>query len=579
MKIELTPSLTQKLLESFPRYAQAFWKVSPKIGRPIPFRLNNPQRICWREMAKQRKAGRPVRQKWLKYRQGGISTFACAVMQHGAMTDVGCVSLSVADKQDLPRQWIRRALNWLEQTPESVRPVVSAASQLELYFAALGSRYYIGSAEGKTPGMGYTIRRFHASEVAMWLHPIDVLDDLMPAIPHDPDTWVIFESTGEMVGDYWHNAWWASRRGEDDYTALFLPWFVHEDYKEPADALGGLTAREKDLVAVAGQWAKDFPEHAAMIGFDGLTDEQLMWRRMSLNGVPFLGDEDAWACKYPSTPEEAFLAGGRQLFTPDQVVEAMRTLREPVWRGNIVPGKNPLHFSLDENASGFMLVWEDPDPRYHYAIGADCQWGEREKSDFDVAYVECLETGKVCARARGHFPLPTWGRVLAAMGYHYNTAPLAPERNARAATALMPLLLGNVGDWRYPNVWVRTDDVAMKGHRPQDYGWLTTDQSKGEIVQYAQSATLRGDFDWCDELAVQEMQSFVVRDDGTWGSPEGANDDCVMARMITGYVAHKLRGTTELHSEPQRIVYRMPTLRERVAAMIFADEDEGEDEW
>jgi len=559
----LSPADAKLLLrhiEDFPSYAEMHWKIQPKVGVSVPFRLNNLQKISWYEIQKQRKAGKPVRCKQLKFRQGGMSTFDCGLMQHGAQTENGCVSLSVADKADLPAQWIRRARQWHEQTPEPLRPKLESASQLELYSRELNSRYYIGSAEGKTPGMGYTIRRFHGSEIANWLHPGDVLDDLMPAIPHHPSTWVIFESTGELVGDYWHKSWWSSRRGEDDYVALFLPWFIHEEYVADASLMMRPTPREEAIVALGEQWAKDNPEHAGLIGFKGVSRENLAWRRITLLGEPFYADDDAWACKYPSTPEEAFQSGGRQEFKSHELAKVGKTVRPPVWKGEIVSAANPAEFKLVGTDAGHLWIWDhDPSkgelPKGMFALGADVQWGTKGpgKNDYNAAYTENIRTGQVGMGLRGQWHMGIYAKMLASLGYYYNQAVLAPERNSEAAEGVVLPMLGLAGnDWKYPNLFVRARQTAFGGLSVKDYGWLTDGHTKPELIAHVHEAIDKGCFDGCHERVVAEMHTYIIDEQLRWGAASGCFDDCFMARAITSRVAFYERMRGALDQDPAK---------------------------
>lgn len=545
----------------YPDYASQWWTVQPKVGNPVPFRFNAIQRIAWHEIDKQRRAKKPIRQKHLKFRQGGDSTFCCGLMQYATQTNIGWYSLSIADKKDLPRQWIRRARQWEVELPLPLRHHLKAASDLELYFDRINSRYYIDSEGGTTPGMGYTIRGLHCSEVAKWMHPGDILDDLMEAVPWHPETIVIFESTGEMVGDYWYGSWWASHRGEDDYAAVFLPWFVHEEYRAPADDILELTSRERDLFQIAAQWVKDHPDHAAIANFDGLTNEHIAWRRVKLPGEPFYGDQDAFACKYPATPEEAFLAGGRAVFSQEEIAKARATIREPLWRGEILPRPNPAEFQLLASDGGGLLVWDHdprkgqlPDPKWHYAIGADCQWGVSDLADYDAAYVERIETGEVCARLWGRWDMAVWAATLASLGHYYKSvdgpATLAPERNTAAGIGVIRPLLGlSVANWSYPNVWIRNRTKRYGVLAPEDYGWYTDKHTKMELMLDAHEllASPRG-MDFVDDGAVEEMAMFVRNRKGDFTAPEGSHDDRIMARMITAKVAHSC--LAELASRP-----------------------------
>ena len=545
-------------LRDFRRYCPAFWRIHDKLGQEVAFRPNPAQRRVLDLIDGQRKARKPVRIRVLKARQEGISTLCTALNLHGIMTHTGYGALSIADKQILPQQWIRRCHKWYDQVPTPVRPHAAATNAIEIYLDKLGSRYYIGSAEGTTPGMGDTLQSIHCSEIASWPDPDSVLSDLLPALPPGPQTMVIQESTGRSVGDWWYQRYYEAKRGETEYQAIFLPWFIQDEY------------RREDLVADIIDLT---PYEQALVKL-GCDKAQLAWRRFQIR-TEFHGNENAFANQFPALEEEAFLSMGLNVFMPNEVAIAKKTIREPIGRFNLDIGSNPTDYKLVPNESGNVLIWEHPDPRYHYVLGADCQWGTADSADYDSLHVECLETRKVCCKAKDRLPMYRWGKMMAALGHYYNTCPIAPERNAVSANNLMPLLLGNLAEWHYPNVWIRSNDVKLRGYRPEDYGWYTDKHTKGEIIEYAHSATIAERFDWCDADAVEQMTAYVMDPTKlTFGAPEGQHDDDLMSRMITAYVAHRERTRTTLYFKPEPVIYVPTTMADRIRRIEEPDEDD-----
>ncbi len=520
------------------------WDVGSKTEGPVVFRPTAAQRIVRAERRRLQKAFKAVLLKILKARQQGISTDACAYVQHCCMTRRGHVGLSIADKLDLPKVWLRRAIHWHRQTPERMRPHLKLGNAIEMYYDNLDSRYHIASQAGQTPGMGETIHRLHCSEVANWRDHEKVLSDLMPAVPKNaPNTSIEFESTGEMVGDWWHQAVMASLAGEDEYTLIFLPWFITEEYALPAELTeADYTADERDVVALAAAWAKQHPHYATIARFEGVNPFQIAWRRWVIANE-FFGNDDLFRSRYPSTIAEAFMAAGAAIYTPQMHSKAMGTVREPEWLGNLLYRGDPSNVQLEGNESGELRIWEHPKADMHYVLGADNQWGKSKESAWDVACVECIETGKLVAKAKGRYPFSVWAGKLAALGYLYNEAWVAPERNGQVADGLMPILLGYVGEWTYPKVWIRTEEGRLRGSgKAKDYGWYTDQHTKGSLVSFSQQMTTEGTFDWCDEATVAQMATIVRREDGGIGCPDGMHDDDWMARLIAAYISHKERG-------------------------------------
>ena len=415
--------------------------------------------------------------------------------------------------------------------------------------------------------MGHTISFLHVSEIGRWdkspirVDPQQVLLPLDPAIPTGEDrygTVQIYESTGVMVGDHWNRRWVAAKEDDAEFVNIFLPWFLVNEYRREDLAAGvlSLTPYERDVRQRAKAYDID------------LSHAQVAWRRDRLRQPPYNGHEDEFKAEYPGSEDEAFMAPGTAIYTAEEVEIARGTVRDPIWKGNITRLGAPSVWECTPNDSGEMLVWEWPDERYHYVLGADCQWGKKRDADWDVLYVECLETGRICCKVKGHYQLNVWGHKIAAVGFKYNTCPVAPELNGQDAAsgqAVMPLLLGNVEDWSYPNIWVRSDPDKLRGHKAQDYGWWTDSHSKANAIAVSESLTLAHDYDWADAGCVDQMQTIVRHEDNTLGAPEGMNDDEWMARIITGAVAHRERPRTRLWVEPQPVVLRMRTPGERVA--------------
>jgi len=560
------------------------WQVGSKTEGVVPFVGTAAQRIVRSERRRREKARKAILLKTIKARQQGISTDACGYVQHCCMTRDGHVGLSIADKLDLPKVWLRRAIQWHRQTPVGSRPHLHLGNAIEMYYDLLGSRYHIASQAGQTPGMGETIHRLHCSEVANWRNHEKVLGDLLPAVPKNaPNTSIEFESTGEMVGDWWHQAVMKTLEGHDDYTLIFLPWFITEDYALPAElTVADYTAEEREVVALGAAWAKQHPRHAAIARFEGINPFQIAWRRWVIANE-FFGNVDLFRSRYPSTIAEAFMAAGAAIYTPQMHAKAMGTARAPEWMGNLRYKGDPSNVQLEGNESGELRIWEQPDPKMHYVVGADNQWGKSKESAWDVACVECIETGKLVAKAKGRYPFSVWAGKLAALGHLYNMAWVAPERNGQVADGLMPILLGYVGEWTYPQVWIRTEEARLKGSgKAKDYGWYTDQHTKGSLVSYSQQMTTEGTFDWCDEPTIGQMATIIRREDGGIGCPDGMHDDDWMARLITAYIAHKERGwllTNQADDErswASEEQLQMQAMLEKLDTPLSDDDDETE---
>lgn len=357
------------------------------------------------------------------------------------------------------------------------------------------------------------------------------------------------------MGDWWFCRYYEGKEPESEYISVFLPWYLSPEYdrdlledRDDSDPnkknrytwhdLGELNKDEVSTLAYAQRYQIAISHLYKM---PNVTPGQMAWRRVQLRDY-FHGDKELFANQYPACEMESFLSEGLNIFTPEQVRMARTTQRPSVQRYDIsFSDWHPRTIKLHPNDSGEMHTWEEVDPRYHYVIGADCQWGESGEADYDVLYVQCLETDRVVAKVKGRYDLALWGKIIAGVGFHYNKALVAPERNAQAADGVMPLLLKVSSEWRYPNIYVRSDKMGIRISGPKGYGWLTDKRTKMELITYAKTVTLEDGFDWCDEDAVDQMQSYIRDEKGKMTAPKGTKDDDLMARQITAYVSHMVK--------------------------------------
>ncbi len=280
-------------LGRFPAYVARQWRIPSKNPTEglIRWKLNPAQRRVELAIAHiPRKM--PIRIAVLKYRQCGMSTYACGKMQHGCMYHPGVVGLTIADKLDLPEQWLRRGRMWLDQIrPKFLIPHIQASNFREMWFDKIGSRYFISSAEAKTPGVGATLHLFHGSECALWLHPGEIERQTWQGIPTVGGSMVLLESTGEALGDWWWRLWTDAKAGRNDFEAIFLSWLIQDEYRMPADDILDLTKAEQELVAL------------------GADREQIAWRRWKIRN-DLGGSEDSFANQFPHTPGDILMARG-----------------------------------------------------------------------------------------------------------------------------------------------------------------------------------------------------------------------------------------------------------------------------
>lgn len=537
-------------MASFEAFAESSWRVQCRDGKKRPFALNVPQRIIDWEVDEAQRARRPVLVDILKARRQGISTYCCARMQHAVETVEGFQALSMADKAELPRQWIRRAKIWYSGQPRDARPPIANSTANELYFAGLGSRYFIGSAEGKTPGMGDGLAGLHVSEVENFLSPAKMFADLNPAIEYDnPRTLVFRESTGEMEGSYWHETVLASLKGGSGWKLVFLPWFISPEYARPTKLTpADYTAEERELVALARKWAVEHLEHAAIAGFEAIRPEQVEWRRFII-ATFFAGDPIVFASRYPATIAEAFMSVG-SLGLPGSIVRQHKlTARPPIERFTLVreiSGK-VVKVPCEADSGPHWQLFEPFDEWTEYALGADVAEGivsdlsdDRSERDFSAIVAINRRTLTTAGLYHGRIEPDLFGKQLRMAGEFFNMAWLAPEVNSAGMATLAEVRT-------YPHLMLRDgspDDPTPPEAQPMEkLGWKTTGTSRDLLID-SWVAACRPEPGHGFEGQIVCLIPELAREEGTFirgktGRREhrpGCHDDVLFAGMVANRV-------------------------------------------
>src|SRR5262245_44936803 len=180
-----------------------------------------------------RETGR-VRALVLKGRQIGISTYIAARFYHATTHRRGCRTFILTHLDDATDNLFGMVRRFHDGCPAPVKPQTGTASAKELYFAGLDSGYKVGTAGNRAVGRSETIQNFHGSEMAFWPAAEEHSSGILQAVAKVAGTEIVLESTANGIGGAFHSQWKAAERGESEFEAIFLPWFLHEEYTRKA---------------------------------------------------------------------------------------------------------------------------------------------------------------------------------------------------------------------------------------------------------------------------------------------------------------------------------------------------------
>lgn len=318
-----------RLKNDFEFYARNCLKIRTKTEGLKPFVLNDAQLYIHGRIQKQLAETGKVRAILLKGRQQGASTYVEGRYIWHTTHNKGVRAFILTHDGESTNALFEMVERYYENLPVFVRPSIGAANAKELQFNILDSGYKIGTAGNKAVGRGQTIQYFHGSEVSFWLNASEHTKGIMQAVPDADGTEVIWESTANGVGNFFHEQWKLAEKGLSEFEPIFVPWFWQREYKKQLPEGFKLEPEEEELKEVYK-----------------LTSEQMCWRRVKIAELTTDGvdGEKAFKQEYPMNSAEAFqVSGGDGLISADHCMKARNT------KAN---GNGPLVVGVDPSRGG-----------------------------------------------------------------------------------------------------------------------------------------------------------------------------------------------------------------------------------
>ena len=325
----------RRLLDDFPFYAEHALRIRDKRGQIHPLVLNSAQKLLHEKIEAQRAAhsGR-VRALVLKGRQQGISTYIEGRFYHRTSTTPGTRAIIMTHEAKATANLFGMAKLYHGACPAVLRPSVDKDNANTLSFSKLMSSYKVLTAGAKDTGRSETAQLFHGSEAAFWQNAATHLAGIGQAVPEEPGTEIILESTGNGIDNLFHELWQKAEAGLSDFMPVFIPWFLQSEYA--VDPRGKFEPDELEA------------EYGRIYGLD---ERQLAWRRKKVM-TDFSGDVALFNQEYPASPELAFMFTDGEPFLNQMKVAAARK-RNAEARGAKVVGIDPAE--MGDDRSVFLL--------------------------------------------------------------------------------------------------------------------------------------------------------------------------------------------------------------------------------
>lgn len=601
-------------LHDFAFWAATFVYIKNKdVGQPdCLFRLTYPQRRFVAMLEAMRLADRPIRVILLKARQWGGSTTSQLYMAWLQLIHrTGLNSLIISNYNEGARKIKGMFKKMIKEYPVAMlhEPGESFSEREDKLVGVEGSTLTqlvpqrnatisIGSAESPDSCRGGDYALVHLSEVGLWKategkQPEDMVRSACSGVLYRPNTMIVYESTANGVGNFFHNEYVAAADPEikSQFEPLFISWFDIELYQIPffcdeAKRKFALQLYERRRSSAA---ASDREESGKYLWW--------LWERgASLEGIQWYIEErakyhshGAMASEYPSDDIEAFVNSGHAVFDK-YAVEALRapTKNPPRYVGEIYAlgdeGEDALRdLRFREDSQGLLSVWNLPDitdedseeiiaNRYLTVVDVG---GRSSSADWSVIVVfdrlMMIDGGKpaVVAQWYGHIDMDLLAWKAAQIAAFYEDSLLVIESNTlethdrerNVDGDQSTAILNQIKDV-YPNLYARrqSEDAINEG-MPVRYGFHTNIATKPMIISTLVKVIREGLYIERDKRCIDEYLNYEKKKNGAFGAKQGCHDDLLMTRAIGLHICFyemdlpqvQTRGRNSLKYTPKKI--------------------------
>ncbi len=406
-----------------------------------------------------------------KFRQAGITTISAAYALHMIIFNKHktVTILSIGDKEST--EVLERIQTMYAELPSFFKPGIVEKNKHKLKLKT--DSVVISRPSAKQSGRGISGSLLIIDEAAFIENINEIWAGAYPIVSTGGSVFVI--STVNGMGNWYHQTYLEAKEGRNAFNAIDINWESHPEYhRTPGYEHLYKEMEENDPPIFIDEWAK-------------LTKHNIGIRR--------------WNQEY----EAEFLGTG------DTYIDGETLL-------NLAENQSDDYFIKYNNR---MRVWEDPEPHYQYIIGVDVSLGRnRDHSAFHV--INLYNGVQVAEFYSNKTPINEFSKIIAEIGYLYNTAHVLVERNSIGNTLIDRLF----EEIEYDNVMLDFDNK---------FGVQITTKSRDIILADLEEYLRINKLKINSERTNKELQTFIVTDTGKAEADTGQHDDLVTSLAITCY--------------------------------------------
>lgn len=463
--------------------------ITDKQARLIPLTLNNVQRRILAIKKATVAAGKPAKFLILKYRRGGITTFEQALSYQMAVQNHNAKVVTLAHTAT-DTDLIFEIPLLMHAKDEKAPSSPKRGNRHMLKFPTLNSSFYCGTAGATGFGRGQTLHRVHGSEVSRWHErsggrQLAMQDELIIGLTEAASHGEITMETTPKGEEWFSSTYRDAKKGLNDWTPIFLPWFVDDDNQ--------LNVTPEEATEIRDTLDD---EELTLVTAHKLTVQQIAWRRSKKRGQRLFPQE------YPEDDESCFMRSGTSFFDADKVIRLVKALPDDGPRKH-VPG-------------GYYVEWEKPEDGVKYVMGADTSEGLPgcDPNGFGILR---KDTGAQVAALHGIFKPKQLAERIKKGHLRYNRALIGIERENHGHAVLLALKEMGV---KHP----RRVYHFKKGRS----GWSTNAETRPVMLDELGTWLDESDSDKVrDRDLLSECLTFRLQTGGKFEADSGCHDDTI----------------------------------------------------
>jgi len=499
---ELEKRKTWKRWKRNPRdFIEEALKIYPKDADKglISLNINKAQEAVITEYNKQMREKGYVRMIISKYRQAGFSTISSALIFHRTLFYKNTRAVIISLDKPTTESIFSMSKTFWENLPDNIKPKLGVSNKREMVFSNNDSKFRLFTAGADNPGRGTTNTALLCDETAFFQNADKVMAGLFQSVALTKGSIIIINSTSNGAQGVYYDLWNKAEKGDGNFTPLFVPWYLQDEYRLISPDNLELTPDEEKLKE---KWVLD--------------NDQIYWRRIKIAET----STAMFKQEYPFTAEESFLQSGSSVFSKETLDKYVPSDPESIRE------YNDAYSAFDESNEGSLLVWQAPRRKIKYLIGADVALGV--KADYSVATVMTQDREVVAIYRSNRTDPVRYGRILFYLGRWYNNALICPEANSIGVATVQQLYGMN-----YPNLYQQKKTANTVVDSINHLGFKTTSATRAPIISNLRRMIEDEDIAIPSALAIEELRNFIITPQGKSEASVGHHDDIVMSLAIT----------------------------------------------